>query len=84
MRRLLLEQFFVILLLLVGSAGLLVAVALAVREKSWVAPSGGVISGVRWLQALTVGGGVAWFTLFCGVALCLELLMELVRREPHS
>ncbi len=84
MRRLLGEQFFVILLVLVGSAGLLVAVALAVQERSWVASSGDVISGVGWLQALTVGGGVAWFALFCGVALCLELLIELVRREPHS
>jgi hypothetical protein len=84
MRGFLFERLLVVILLLVGTAGLLVAVVLVLREGSWVSSPGVPISGLEWFRAVTAACGVAWFVLFWGVAAALELLMELLRRDSTS
>ncbi len=83
MGRFVVERIVATLLFVVGGAGLLVAVALALREGTWVSSVDVSTSGLGWWRVATVALGLAWFALFWGAGLSLDLLIELCRRD-HS
>jgi hypothetical protein len=84
MGRFVVERIFATLLFVLGGAGLLVAVALTLREGTWVSSADVSTSGLGWWRVATVALGLAWFALFWGVGLVLELLVELCHRDRSS
>jgi hypothetical protein len=84
MGRFVVERIFATLLFVLGGAGFLVAVALALREGTWVSSADVSTSGLGWWRVATVALGLSWFALFWGVGLALELLIELRRRDRSS
>ncbi len=84
MGRFVVERILATLLFVLGGAGLLVAVLLALREGTWVSTADVSTSGLGWWRVATVALGLAWFSLFWGIGLVLELLIELSRRDRSN
>ena len=84
MGRFVVERIFASLLFVLGGAGLLIAVVLALREGTWVSSADVSTSGLGWWRVATVALGLAWFALFWGVGLVLELLIEMCRKDRSS
>jgi hypothetical protein len=84
MGRFVVERIFATLLFVLGGAGLLVAVVLTLREGAWVSSLDVSTSGLGWWRVATVDLGFAWFALFWGVGLVLELLIELSRKDRSN